>query len=231
MADQDEGAGATLTTPPEQEQEQTTAEAAAAEALARAHRPPGIEVVGDAERSGAGRRIADAAQAGRTEGDVLVADEDRDAVKRVAAGRGDADDMAVTTEWLLADEQTVNTRKLTVRLGGSDDEPVMGPWIIQAIDTNVIRAAEREAAGINRAQRRAAADGGYDELKANLRVVAEGTVVPDLKQLARQKGLADPVILLRQRFQFRVGVITAIAAEVMALSGFDQDDVRAAGES
>jgi hypothetical protein len=211
-----------------QEHARRAAEEAAAEALARAHVPPGMTVV-DADRS-AGRRIASAAQAAREEGDVVVADEeDRGSVKRVAAGRGDEDDVAVTTEWLLADEQQVNTRKLMVRLGGSDDNPVNGPWIIRAIDTNVIRSAEREAAGDNRAARRAGS--GYDELKANLRVVAEGTVVPDLKQLARQKGLADPVILLRQRFQFRVGVITALAAEIMALSGFDQDDVRAAGES
>lgn len=197
--------------------------AAADSAVARADEPPA------ATGRDAGRRMAERVQRASGDDVRVVEDEHREAMDRVGEGRADEDDVSAATEWLLADEQQVNTRKLRVRLGGSDDNPLESDWIIRAIGVDVIRAAEREATG-NRAQRRSP-DGGYDELKANLRVVAEGTVSPDLKDLARQRGFADPVVLLRQRFQYRSGVLTQIAGEVMSLSGFDGEDVRAAGNS
>lgn len=199
------------------------AQAAAEAALARAGQPPG------AAGRDAARRVHEHTQ--RADGgDVqVIEDEYRESLDRVGQGQADDDDVARATEWLLSDEQQVNTRKLSVRIGGSDDEPIYAGWVISAIPVDVIRAAEREAVG-NRAQRRAA-DGGYDELKANLRVVAEGTREPDVKAIARQQGMADPTVLLRQRFRFRPGVLTQIAGEIMSLSGFDTEDVRAAGNS
>jgi hypothetical protein len=140
------------------------------------------------------------------------------------------DDWDRVTEWLLSDTTEVITRKLKIRVGGSDEEPQMMPWVIRAIGIDVIRQAEREASGQNRAARRAN-EGGYDELKANLRVLVEGTVKPDLRQAAAQAGIADPAILLQRRLAFRPGLIAQLAGEVMSLSGFDADDVRAAGNS
>lgn len=198
---------------------------AAAEAIARADAGEGPDA---GESRQAGRRIAQRVE--RADGDdvQVVADEHREAMDHLADGQATEDDVALATEWLLADQQQVNTRKLKVRIGGSDDEPTYAGWVISAIGVDVIRAAEREAAG-NRQQRRS--QEGYDELKANLRIVAEGTVQPDLKDAAKRQGLADPVVLLRRRFQYRSGVLAQIAGEIMGLSGFDADDVRAAGNS
>lgn len=218
--------GPTLTTEPElPDESQDGVTAAAEEALSRVSSPP----VG----SMPGRGISERAQAAAADAgdDVRSAeDEDRESMRRVGRGKPDLDDIQAATDWLLSDTTQVNTKKLEIRVGGSDENPVYVGWVIRAIDVNVIRAAEREAMG-NRASRRAAADTGYDELKANLRVVAEGTVEPDVKALAQGQGMRDPTSLLRRRFSFRSGVLASIAAEIMALSGFDADDVRAAGNS
>jgi hypothetical protein len=226
MAEHDEGA--TLTT------DQTPAEEAAAQALARASAPPVVAGDDDDTRAAARRMAERAAQHRADDADdvSVVGDEYRDSVERVRSStdrsKPSQDDIAAATEWLLSDEQVVNTRKLRVRVGGSDEEPVYVGWVIGAIDVNVIRMAEREAMGSNRAQRRDPT-GGYDELKANLRVVAEGTIEPDVKQLAAAQGMRDPTTLLMRRFRFRSGVIANIAAQIMELSGFDTDDVRLAG--
>jgi hypothetical protein len=176
----------------------------------------------------AARRVAERTQRAQPGEVEVIEDAYRESLDAVGAGAGSDEDVATATEWLLSDEQVVNTRKMRVRLGGSDDEPVMGGWVIRAIGVDVIRSAEREAQG-NRQQRRQGQE--YDELKANLRVVAEGTIEPDLKAIARQKGIADATVLLRQRFQYRSGVIAQIAGEIMSLSGFDFEDVKAAGNS
>jgi hypothetical protein len=176
----------------------------------------------------AARRVAERTQRAQPGEVEVIEDAYRESLDAVGAGGGSDEDVATATEWLLSDEQVVNTRKMRVRLGGSDDAPVMGGWVIRAIGVDVIRSAEREAQG-NRQQRRQGQE--YDELKANLRVVAEGTIEPDLKAIARQKGIADATVLLRQRFQYRSGVIAQIAGEIMSLSGFDFEDVKAAGNS
>ena len=206
------------------EGQELTPELAAAEAArARADQPPGVDD-GPARPSS---HFRDVAAADRP--DVLVTDdpsaEDRSAVANGTA-EDDGDEWAAVTEWLLADESEVLTLKLKLRVGGTDADPKIIPWIIRAVGIDVIRSAEREAAG-NRQQRRNGE--GYDELKANLRVVVEGTVQPDLKAAARAKGLADPTMLVQRRFAFKPGLIAQIAGEIMSVSGFDADDVRAAG--
>jgi hypothetical protein len=191
-------------------------------------------------RTGAERyaqRLAREATEQRGDGEVVVADEYVDARDAVADGSGDEADFERVQEWLLSDEAEVNTRKLLVRLGGADSDPLIAPWFIRAIGIDTIRSAEREASAANRAARRAGAE-QYDELKANLRIVVEGTVGigkppweggQDCKTLAQQKGLRDPTTWLQRKFQFRPGAIARIAGEIMGLSGFDQEDVRAAG--
>jgi hypothetical protein len=244
---------ATAPEPEATENAKSPEELAAEQALARATRPPealggpptppapnplppGQQPEPEAEslhQPGYAARLA----ANRTEGDSILAVEDegyQEARDNVLAGSKDEADLETVTEWLLSDDAEVNTRKLTVRLGGSDDRPVIAAWYIRAIGIDTIRSAEREASGAGKPQRRGQAQ-QYDELAANLRIVTEGTAAigapdgPDLKALAKQKGIADGVILLERRFRFRPGAIAQIAGEVMALSGFDQSDVQAAG--
>jgi hypothetical protein len=217
--------------------EPTDAEQAAADALARAHVPPSM-TVGTAPTEGPGARMAAAAAAAAEElddGDLLAEPEPvRDAMKRLANDTPTEEDMALGLDWLLSDEQEVNTRELKVRAGGSDAEPVYLSWIIRAANTDEIRQAEREGEGANRAQRRGNEPVEGDQHRGNLRLICTATVhvnnVP-LGELARRKGIADPAVWLRQRFHYRAGLIPALAAQVMELSGFAQDDVRAVGNS
>jgi hypothetical protein len=256
--DQNDGGTTTVDEPTEQVQNQPPTaeerEEAARKALERAGRPPealggppdeddptaaaGAEVAASKQHAQPGADEAFARSIAQTRADgadvEVVGDAYVDSRDAVANGEGDEFDLAAVQEWLLSDEAEVNTRMLRVRLGGSDDQPIIAPWYIKAIGVDTIRSAEREASGANRQQRRGAQP-QYDELKATLRIVVEGTVAigspdaPDLKALARGKQLSDPVIFLQRKFAFRPGVIAQIAGEVMALSGFDQEDVRAAG--
>lgn len=192
---------------------------------------------GGSEAIGYAQRLAKSIHDAPSDDVVAVKDTYTEARERAVDGEADEVDYEAIQEWLLSDEAEVNTRELTVRLGGSDKKPLMAPWFIRAVGVDVIRSAEREAAG-NRSQRRDPNAPQYDELKANLRIVVEGTVgigkAPwdgglDPKQLAQQKGLRDPTTWLARKLQFRPGIIAMLAGQIMALSGFDQEDVRAAG--
>lgn len=210
-------------------------------ALARAHVPPGMTVTAEPDvtsppQEGTGARMArEAARAAEQlrEGDLIAeANPVRDAMTRLAADRPTEDDMALGLDWLLSDEQVVNTRELKVRVGGSDTDPVHVSWIIRAANTDEIRQSEREAEG-NRAQRRDPR-GEPDQMLANLRLIVLATISVNgkpLYELSNAKGIRDPAIWLRNRFDYRAGLIPALAGQVMELSGFAADDVRAVGNS
>lgn len=220
----------------------TEAEQAAAEALSRAHVPPSMAVVEPTPqppREGPGARMAAAAAEGARElgeGQLIASDDPvREALTRLADDTPTAEDMALGLEWLLSDQQEVNTRELKVRAGGPDDKPVFLSWIIRAANTDEIRQAEREGEGVaNRAQRRSQEPVEADQVRANLRLICTATMQVNgepLGDLARKAGHADPAVWLRKRFHYRAGLIPAMAGQVMDLSGFAQDDVRAVGNS
>jgi hypothetical protein len=85
------------------------------------------------------------------------------------------------------------------------------------------------AANVNRQQRRQRSK-AVDTTMTNARVVAAGTVYPDLTQLCRDKGIADPAMLVRMKFRRKPGLLIQLAGEVLTLSGFDDDDVRESQE-
>lgn len=216
---------------------QAAADQAAADALARAHTPPGM-TVGSPPQEGPGARMAAAAaEAAKAlpEGDLIAAANPvRDAMKRLADDKMTEEDMALGLDWLLSDEQEVNTRELKVRAGGADDAPVYLSWIIRAANTDEIRQAEREGEGANRAQRRGQEAAEADQVRANLRLICTATIQVNgkpLGELSNSKGIRDPAVWLRNRFHYRAGLIPALAGQVMELSGFAQDDVRAVGNS
>jgi hypothetical protein len=221
------------------EEPRTAAEIA--EEAGAAQERDGSQEAQDAERdeggkSGVPEHLKRAAREARenADGDVVVLEDDPSIEARDAAARGDAtpDEWAETTEWLLSDEPTeVITRKLRVRIGGSDEDPRFASFIVGAISMDTIRLAERDASGANRAQRRGGTGNQkYDEQRANLRVIVEATLKPDLKEISGAKGVADPTELLQKRLSHRPGVIAQIAGQVMAISGFDDNDVVAAGQ-
>lgn len=236
--------------------DKTPEQIAAEAALARASTPPtsvggpgvtpqpGAPVLDqqpaepEPERDGFAARLA----ADRREGDHILSVEDDYAEARdnVLAGSKDEDDVQAVTEWLLSDNAEVNSRKLTVVAGGSDEKPIIVDWYITAINIDVIRSAEREASGAGQGRGARRGQPQYDELAANLRIVAESTwsIVAkgapsdpnqSIKNLAKSRGLRDPTTWLQMKFRHKPGLIAQVAGEVMALSGFDKDDVRAAG--
>lgn len=73
-------------------------------------------------------------------------------------------------------------------------------------------------------------DGRYHEL-----VVTAATVNPDLREVARSKGVEDPAAVLRHRFAHKPGLIAQISGMISDASGFSEDDVdvveKAAGNS
>jgi hypothetical protein len=48
--------------------------------------------------------------------------------------------------------------------------------------------------------------------------------------VARQKGIADPAMVLRHRFRRKPGLIDQLAAIVLERSGYDDDAIRDAVE-
>lgn len=194
---------------------------------------------GDGASPASSRMTALAAQAREQRGDGVItvaeatAAEEDELREAAAAGEELEDpDWEKVQDWLLSDQVDVTIRRLDLKVGGTDKDPVFLPWIIKAIPIEVIRQAEREARGNpNRAQRRGAAQqqaAQYDELRANLRIIVEGTHLPDIKKVAVEQGIGDPTELLRRKLAYRPGLIARVAGEILNLSGFDDADVRAA---
>lgn len=157
---------------------------------------------------------------------------------RAAAGElkveEDSGEIHDATEWLLgavSDTEDI-THVLTLNVGSHAKQHKIN-WTIKALDGAVIRRIREEAAG-NRAARR---QGGASLLadsnrafQANVKVVVEGTVKPDLKAVAAQRGLAAATLLIEEGFRRKQGMVDQVAAEIMALSGYDDDDVQDAVE-
>ena len=151
------------------------------------------------------------------------------AVKRAATGRKLTDgEQAAALDWLLQadpDPGEVETKVLQLNFGTSD-KPMFVNWEIQPVGLDEMRRI-RDRAKQSRAARRT---GQVDETRMNLQVMVAGTKTPDVRraaEIARDQGngSGDAVEILRARFQSKPGYIAQISAEIMSLSGFDDDDV------
>ena len=104
-------------------------------------------------------------------------------------------------------------------------------WTIRAIEPDEMRAIRRRSMGVNRQQRRrGAGDQQVDDFQANLLIVTEATVKPDMREVARSKGIADPSAVILSRFRHKPGLIDQLAAEIMLFSGWDEEDIQEAKE-
>lgn len=151
----------------------------------------------------------------------------RDAVK--AAGHDEKlteREAQDATDWFLSEDPEdwgAETDVIEVNVG-SRQKPKWVRWEIKAVDEDVLRSIQRQA----RQNRRPGSDDLGDDIVQNSKVIVKGTVYPDLEAIARDKAIADPAMIVRQRFTRKVGLIAQIAGEIMAISGFDADDVREA---
>jgi hypothetical protein len=127
-------------------------------------------------------------------------------------------------EWFLSeepeeDEEQTHTIELNVGVG---DQEHWIRWVVRPIDSDELRRVQRQTAVLRRRGRQD--DLAIDQL-GNLKVIIAGSVDPDIQTLADQKGKAPEAILL-SRFVKKPGLIAQLAGQIMALSGFDDEDVR-----
>ena len=112
---------------------------------------------------------------------------------------------------------------------GTPRRPKKILWVIQALDRHTIRRIEESVTSSRGVQQ---GRGASPEVRfiTSVRIVVEGTVVPDLKAGAMQIGIGSPHDFLEESLKFKSGLIEQIAGEVYGLSGFDQSDVSDAVE-
>jgi hypothetical protein len=168
--------------------------------------------------------------------DVVIQHPGKEAVRLASEGRTlEPEAVDEATAWFLSDEEEEETELVQLNIG-SAEEPRWINWTIRSVDAEVLRRIQRS--GQSRAQRRRG--GGMnvadvDMQEANVRIVVEGTVRPDLVQIAHKKGVpesADPasaaITVLKHRFRRKPGLIDQLAGRIMDLSGYDEEDVREA---
>lgn len=152
-----------------------------------------------------------------------------DAAARAGKGREKLTDgeKADALEWFLSDtpqddEDASDTIELNV---GTRRRPKWIEWEIQSVDRDLLRKIRRDSSQQSRRQR-VMGQTDIDADRANLRIVVEGTIKPDLRAAAQQLGLVDPADAVKRRFARKPGLIDQIAGEIMSISGFDDEDVR-----
>lgn len=143
-------------------------------------------------------------------------------IEAAATGRKlDGLEQNVALEWFLSDDpqdQEDLTRTIEINVGKSDEEQWI-PWTIRAVDLDTLRRI-RKATMARRGL------GEFDEVQANLKIVVSGTVEPDLLAAAHQMHIATAEKALQRRFRHKPGLLGQISGEIMALSGYDDEDVR-----
>lgn len=145
-----------------------------------------------------------------------------------------AETVADATDWFLAEdpeEEVIATFEINV--GVAKEKWVR--WTVKAIDRDRIRDLRKSASG-NRAARRAG--GEPDEMEVNRRIAVDGTVSPNLAderlrtfqvpdgEGTRTHNFIDPADALSYRFRHKPGLIDQIAAKVLSVSGYDDEDIR-----
>jgi hypothetical protein len=134
----------------------------------------------------------------------------------------------------LLDDDPANEQPLedTIELNvGTPARPVWMKWKIRAIAEDTLAQINRMgAAAANRQARRRGQQAQGDSTMTNARIVAAGTVEPDLVQACRERGIADPAILVRLQFKRKPGLLLQLSGEVLSLSGFDDADLRESKE-
>lgn len=163
-----------------------------------------------------------------SDGDAREGRELIEAAARVADGREKltADEQVDATEWFLSDtDDTDDTYSFQINVGTPTKKKWV-EWTIQPVDQDELRRIRRNSQQGNRRARRAGGTGELDGDKANVEIVVRGTISPDLREAAKARGIVDPADAVRFRFKRKPGLIDQIAGEIMALSGYDDDDVR-----
>lgn len=155
-------------------------------------------------------------------------DEDRgtpEVLADLAEDRAVADsEVSSALDWFLAeepDEETEPTHVVEINVGVGEN-PHWVRWVVRPIDTDELRRIQRTTSALRRRGRQD--DLAIDQL-GNLKVIIAGSVDPDVEALARDRGMT-PEGLLQKQFRTKPGLIAQLSTQIMALSGFDDEDVR-----
>lgn len=127
-------------------------------------------------------------------------------------------------QWFLSTDSVDISHTFQINVGSVESKHWID-WTVGPVDLDQLRRIRQQSSGSSRAQRRSGS-GDFDEVQANLQIVVEGTLKPDLKDIAGKLSLADPRDALRRKFAHKPGLLTQIAGEVMSISGYDDEDVR-----
>lgn len=165
------------------------------------------------ERDRSGPELMRAAQRSATGRDELTEPEIADALAFFLASEADADEQVEPTE-------------LKLNLGTKDEKKYVR-WVIAPIEDTRITAIRKESVKGTRAQRRSG-QAETDEALVSRKIVIEGTVEPDPREMARAMGLVDPVDALDRYFRRygKTGLITQISSEILSVSGWDDEDIQ-----
>ncbi len=144
----------------------------------------------------------------------------------------DAKTVVSATDWFLStDEEEVAWAWVPVNVAPAGAKEKIVEFKIQVVDRDEIRALRKQAEQTNASGARE-----INEMEANLRIVVEGFMEPDLhdekNRTIRGQRFADPADALKARFAHKPGLIDQLATKVMEISGYDEADVkevRAAG--
>jgi hypothetical protein len=151
-----------------------------------------------------------------------------EAAANAALGHGKLkpEEQVEALEWFLSptdDTDLSHTFEINV---GSPTQPKWTKWTIKPVDMEKLRKIRRQSQQTGNRRERRSGSGEFDEMTANVQIVVEATVYPDLRDAARTLGIVDPATAVRTRFSHKPGLLTQIAGEVMSLSGYDDEDVR-----
>lgn len=136
-------------------------------------------------------------------------------------------DRASATDWFLSsDEQEQAWAWVPVNVAGAGKPEQIVDFKVQVVDRDKIRE-------LRRASERKNADGisEVDEMEANLQIVVEGLIEPNLRtdeqfRTVRGQYFPDPAEALRARFAYKPGLIDQIAGKVVEISGYNDKDVK-----
>jgi hypothetical protein len=152
---------------------------------------------------------------------AAAADAERTGKKSDLSNVEQADALA----WFLSDtDSTPMEHTFQINVGSLKNKKWVD-WTVKPVDMDRLRRIRKQSQSSDR-RARFTGNQDYDEVNANVAIVVEGTVSPDLRAASKQIGTVDPAIAVRSRFQHKPGLLAQIAGEIMAISGYDDDDVR-----
>lgn len=180
---------------------------------------------GTLQQDTAAKRRSQGEQVERDEPDLTPAA----VAKKVSRGRKVTDEQAQDAlEWFLQADDSSEVEPKTLKLNmGTTDLPQWINWVIGPVEDTLITKIREQSRKGTRAQRRRG-DAEIDDMLVARRMVVEGTLNPDLRELGKKLKMVDPADAVQAFFQKagKTGLITQLSGEILSISGWDEEDVQ-----